>query len=417
MARQIFAAEVSHEDTPIPVREKLACDEATVKQHLIRLGTHVDEVFILSTCNRFTVYIIAREIAPLRAFFDRYPALKDYIQFYYGTEESITHLFAVASGLLSPIKGDPHIVDQIRQAHQWALDCDSLGISLDNLLNEAIRIGMKVRTESGIDKFCSSVVDAGIELLYNRLDGLHNKKIVVIGTGKVARLAMKCLYNDGVQNVCIISRDAARASELADRYYVRAAEMSRLHEEVTDADVVIGGTHYEVSLFPDGFLPRRNNKNKVWFVLDFGMPRNFNYRLAENSSVELYNLDDLKRLHKSPLDDFGGVEAAWTIVMREAKSLMEILLQLEYSPILVAYWNRLINVNNRRANLLPDLEKQLSAGDIESIKKQAHRLLRRLSPDGRRDSKILSNNLRAENAVELVRNMTFEKIKLNVSAN
>ncbi len=418
MARQIFAAEISHEDTPIPIREKLTGDERTIKQHLVTLNASVDEAFILSTCNRFTVYVIAREIAPLKDFFAQFPAIQGYLQFYYNTEESVTHLFAVASGLLSPIKGDSYIIDQIGQAHQWALETGSIGISLDNLLNHALRVGKRARTESGIDKFCCSVIHVGIDLLFHRLDGPHDKKFLVIGTGKVARAALKCLADEGIRNICIVSKDSGRAAELAELYSTRAADISEIDGEVMAADVIIGATHYEVQVFANDFLARKISSQKVWFVLDFGMPRNFNHQLSENSCIELYNLDDLKRLYKSPLDDFGGIEGAWRIVMNEARDLMEILLQLELSPILVAYWNRLIDVRDRKTNLhLPDLERQLSPTDIESIKTQAHRLLRHLSPDPWKDSKILGNNLRADNGLEAVRNLAFEKIRLNVSVN
>jgi glutamyl-tRNA reductase len=419
MARQIFAAEVSHEDTPLAIREKLAADQATVKQHLQHIGLTADEVFILSTCNRFTVYIVNDTISPLTEFFAQYPSLKGYVQFYYNTEESVTHLFAVASGLLSPIKGDHEVLDQIRQSRKWALSCNSIGITLDNLLGQALRVGNRVRTETGIDKFCSSVVDTGIELLYNRLDALHDKKFLIIGTGKIARLALKYLYNEGIQNIKIVSKDISRAHELANLYYVEAADIENIHEHVKNADVIIGGTHYEVSLFPESYLSGFFEHSKMWFILDFGMPRNFNSKLAEHNSIELYNLDDLKRLHKSPLDAFGGIEAAWTIVMREAKGFMEVLLQLEFSPVLVAYWNRLLYIKNRELNvLLPKLDNQLSAVDIDRIKKQAHKLIRNMSGNSWATIRVLGNNTKAENAKALVTEIgTFDQVKFNISLN
>jgi glutamyl-tRNA reductase len=419
MGRQIFAAEVSHEDTPLAIREKLAATEATVKQHLRHLNLVADEVFVLSTCNRFTVYIINNDISPLTDFFAQFPVLKGYVQFYYNTEESVTHLFAVASGLLSPIKGDHEILEQIKLAHQWALACNTIGITFDNLLRQALRIGTRVRTETGIDKFCSSVVDAGIELLYNRLDTLHNKKFLIIGTGKIARLALKYLYNEGIQNIKIVSKDINRAHELANLYYVEAVDIENIHEHVKNADVIIGGTHYEVSLFPESYLSGFFEQDKMWFILDFGMPRNFNSKLAEHNAIELYNLDDLKRLHKSPLDAFGGIEAAWTIVMREAKGFIEVLQQLEFSPVLVAYWNRLMYIKNRELNvLLPKLDDQLSQCDIELIKKQAHKLIRNMAGNSWNNIRVMANNTQAENGKALVNNLgNFTQVKFNISLN
>src|SRR5687767_12112407 len=101
MARQIFAAEISHDDAPIHIREKLACSEATIKEHLMQLSPLVEEIVILSTCNRFAMYVVHDEISPVTNFFAQYPILKGYVQYYYNTEESVTHLFATASGLLS----------------------------------------------------------------------------------------------------------------------------------------------------------------------------------------------------------------------------------------------------------------------------------------------------------------------------
>jgi glutamyl-tRNA reductase len=419
MARQIFAAEISHEDTPLAVREALAANEIIVKKHLIHLSEEVDEVFVLSSCNRFTIYAINEEITPLVNFFAKYPAVKGYVQFYYNTEESVTHLFAVASGLLSPIKGDHQVLDQIAQAHRWALETNSIGLTLDNLLRLAVRMGKRVRTETGIDKFCSSVVDAGIELLYNRMESVHDKKFLIVGTGKVARLALKYLYNEGIQDITIVSNDSHRAQYLAELYYAKSASIENIQEHVKDADVIIGGTHYEVTLFPESYLSGFFEHKKMWFILDFGMPRNFNSRLAEHSSIELYNLDDLKRLYKSPLDAFGGIEMAWTMVMREAKAFLEILVQLEFSPVLAAYWNRLLYVKNRELNvLLPKLDNQLSACDIDNIKKQAHRLIRNITGDSLKNTRLLANNFQAKNGNELIRSIDGSShMKFSISLN
>lgn len=419
MARQIFAAEISHEDTPIAIREKLAGSEETIREHLSNLNLQVDEVFVLSTCNRFTIYAVNESINPLTDFFNQYPVLKGYTQFYYNTEESVTHLLAVASGLLSPVKGDHEILSQLLSAKKRAHEMNSIGITLDNLLRQAIRIGKRVRTETGIDKFCVSVVDNAIELLYNRLDSMHDKKFLVVGTGKIARMAVKYLYNEGIQNVSIVSKDFVRADELAEQYYMNAVHLDDLHDHVKNADVVIGATHYEVSLFPESYLSGFFDVNKVWFILDFGMPRNFNSKLADHSAIELYNLDDLKRLHKSPLDAFGGVEAAWSIVMKEAKAFMEVFVQLEFSPVLAAYWNRLLFIKNRELNvLLPRLDQELSACDVEKIRKQANKIIRTISGDVSKSCKVLSNNNRAENGVASVSTLTpWSTIKFNISLN
>jgi glutamyl-tRNA reductase len=183
--------------------------------------------------------------------------------------------------------------------------------------------------------------------------------------------------------------------------------------------IVIGATHYEVSLFPESYLSGFFEIDKVWFILDFGMPRNFNSKLAEHTSIELYNLDDLKRLHKSPLDAFGGIEAAWGIVMKEAKAFMEVFVQLEFSPVLAAYWNRVMFIKNRELSvLLPKLDQQLSACDVEKIRKQANKIIKTMSGDVSKSCRVLSNNCRAENGLASVSSiMPMSAIKFNISLN
>jgi glutamyl-tRNA reductase len=216
--------------------------------------------------------------------------------------------------------------------------------------------------------------------------------------------------------VKIVSRDAERAAHLAELYYLQTGDFSKLYAEVQEADVIIGGTHYEVSLFSESFLCTKINTDKMWFILDFGMPRNFNHKLAEHSSIELYNLDDLKRLHKSPLDAFGGIEAAWSIVMTEAKMFLEIMLQLEHSPVLAAYWNKLLR--SHEVVSLPRRHQKMEVYSMDfkldknNLSAQSGAVLRSAP------TKHLTNNLKAENPRMLVKKVCgFEGVRLNVSLN
>src|SRR5687768_5489334 len=191
MTRQIFAAEINFEDTPHTVREKFNDSETNIKRLLGAFRSRVDEVFILATRQRFTVYVVHESLEPLTLFFHKENSLKGYVQFYYNTGESITHMMATASGLLSRVKGDTRILSELIQCYHWATACGCIGILLDSALARVIDTGKAVRTQTGIDKFCASVVETGIELLYNRLDNLHTKNFLIVGTGKMARLALE----------------------------------------------------------------------------------------------------------------------------------------------------------------------------------------------------------------------------------
>jgi hypothetical protein len=105
--------------------------------------------------------------------------------------------------------------------------------------------------------------------------------------------------------------------------------------------------------------------------------------------------------------------------MREARTFMHILAQLELSPILVAYWNRLVDIKNRNAGLLlPRLDEKLSKQDLERIKAQAQKLMRNLTGESLKNNRTLINNYQAGKDAGFVKNLQpFSHIKLNQSLN
>jgi glutamyl-tRNA reductase len=286
MMKQIFAAEISYDNAPGHVREKFAKADALVKMLLQRLGLQVDELFILSTPNRFALFIVHDSIAPLVSFFTQTDC-KGYANFCYNSEESITHLFATASGLLSQVKGDHQILAQIKHAYHLAIKCNAIGQVLDNLLREAIHVGKKVRTQTAIDKYCASVVDAGFSLLYDRLHDIYNKKFLVMGGGNISQLALEYLQSEGVPDVTIVSYSPEQHKHLHARFGYDIIPVEKMGDHFAVADIIIGGTNNEASgdskMLSEMFVEHSMNSDvqKSRIILDFGMPRNFDNTLRE----------------------------------------------------------------------------------------------------------------------------------------
>lgn len=352
MTRQIFAAEINFEDTPLHIRERFNDTEKNIKRLLMAFRDRAREVFILATRHRFTVYIVHGELTPLTDFFHTEHKLKGYVQYYYNSGESVTHLMATASGLLSPVKGEGRVLTELMQGYQWALECSTLGITLDRTLTRTIEIAKAVRTQTGIDKFCASVVETGIELLYDRLEDLHNKKFLIVGTGKMARLALKYLTREGIGEIYLTGHDPIRAQALARKYDVRDFPMDLIREFFLKADVVLGVSHEDLPLNLACTKVSAGGKDdeKTRFVLDLGIPPNFDSRAVDPYAAEFYNLDDLRRLQpSSPLESFGGLEAAWRMVMKASNDLVYLLDLLSQSPVLTAYLSRQFSLKHGAA--------------------------------------------------------------------
>jgi glutamyl-tRNA reductase len=415
MTRQIFAAEIHFEDTPLHVRDRFNDTEKNIKGILGILRARAEEVFVLATRTRFSVYVVHENISPLTDFFHVEHKLKGYVQYYYNSGESVTHLMATASGLLSTIKGEGRILSQIKRCYQLASASGCLGITLENTLTRAIETGKAVRTESGIDQFCSSVVETGLELLYNRYENLHNKNFLVVGTGKMARLALEYLTKEGIRNIAITGYDHGRAVQLAKKFGGKAFQLESIVKYFSDADVIIGASHQDLDIdFPTDVKKQViTDENTNRFILDLGIPPNFDPQFVEAHASEYYNLDDLRRLEPSPLESFGGLEAAWRIVMKAASDFTHLLQLLHHSPVLIAYLTRQFTLKNGECKVKPkrSLRNMLLFRKTESATGI-------LPANSYKNAKTHLNNHVAENGLEIVRNLgNLNRFKFHLTEN
>jgi glutamyl-tRNA reductase len=396
MPRQIFAAEVSHENAPARVRERLSASHDSVKKIVSKLRPAMDEVFVLLTDTRFVIYGAGESINPLINYFLEDAEVFRYVQFYKNTQASVNHLFAMASGLCSHIKGEHEILAQIKTSHDISMKCGGIGLWLDNVLHQAIHVGKKIRTQTGIDKFGSSVVDAGLSVIYEKLENVFDKKFLVVGTSKIARLCLQYLQREGIHRITVASHDIKLAQDLAKRYNATAVSILNMQQYVKTADVIIGGAHHDVYLFPKAangavqveanLLPEHKR-----VILDFGMPRNFDEKLKYQPGISLYNLDDLKAISPSPLDMFGGVEAAWRMAAAETQNFLVVLHHFDQVPALETYWNNSVPTvqekkrwslfKKREVTLPPSLSLQRSMAMLKNTQAEnGLALVRRISP-------------------------------------
>ena len=411
MTRQIFAAEITFQEAPFAIREDFSPTEKNIKRLLTTIRPRVEEVFVLATRRRLTVYAVHDSLFPLTAFFHSENNLKGYVQFYYNTEESVTHLMATASGLISPIKGEGQIVNDLLKCYQLATDCNCLGVTLDHTIGRAIETGKAVRCSTGIDKYCASLVETGLDLLYNEIENVHKRNFLIIGTGAMAELALDYLSAEGIRHIAVTGDDHAQAVELAKRYNVRAFACERMADYFLDADVVVGVSNREVDLEFSAEVKRKLEQHGSRFILDLGMPSNFNEQWIEACAEGFYNLDDLRRIQPSPLEAFGGVEEAWRMVLRASNDFVHLLHMLHHSPVLTAYLNRQFLKNSewkvkpRRSLRTMLFKKQESATSVSSYSGHGH-------------EKVHVNNYLPDDGYDIVKNVgNIKKFTFRLSEN
>ena len=242
---------VSHLSAPLPVLESVALDDRRrlTLETALHGADHIDEVVVLSTCNRTEVYVEAATFhGALEALTDAISALtgvprdtlRDHLYVHYD-ERAVEHAFTVAAGLDSMAVGETQILAQLRGALSEAQQHGHIGPALNVLLQQSLRVGKRVHADTAIDAVSHSLVEAGLavaEDIFGTVDGL---RALVIGAGGMGALAAATAGRQGAL-VTIVNRTLDRAERLAARVDGTARSVDELDKALAEADVVIAST-------------------------------------------------------------------------------------------------------------------------------------------------------------------------------
>src|SRR5689334_15351314 len=137
---QFYIAGINYRKTDASIRGLFAVNSDHYAGLLQKAPTYfLNELFVLSTCNRTEIYGIApcadslvhllcSETEGSAETFKELAYIKQ-------GEEAIQHLFNVASGLDSQILGDYEIIGQIKQAAKFSKQQGFVGTFLERLIN------------------------------------------------------------------------------------------------------------------------------------------------------------------------------------------------------------------------------------------------------------------------------------------
>ncbi|HKC28540.1 MAG TPA: glutamyl-tRNA reductase, partial [Jatrophihabitans sp.] len=291
---------ISYRTAPAATLEKLAVlpgDQQAALGHL-RALSGVDEVFLLSTCNRVEVYAaavgpaeeVARCVTALLA--DRAELPADVVQRLAGVRidgAAAEHLFAVVCGLDSMAVGEEQIVAQVKAAARNAAAAGTTGSILTGLLDSALRASKRARTETTIGTSGVSLVRAGLDAAREHLGDLAGRDAVVVGTGSVGKLAVRLLHEAGAR-LSIVSRSPARAAELAATVWGRAVPADGLGAAIAEADLLV------TAMGSPAPIVRAGDVNTTGlFVLDLGLPPDVEPAVGRLPGVRHFNLAALGR--------------------------------------------------------------------------------------------------------------------------
>ncbi|MEV6942232.1 glutamyl-tRNA reductase [Streptomyces sp. NPDC051172] len=254
---------LSHRSAPVSVLERAALSaDAQVKLVQDTIAAEpATEAAVLATCNRIELYADVDKfhagVAELSTLLAQHSGvgldeLTPYLYVHY-EDRAVHHLFSVACGLDSMVVGEGQILGQIKDSLAKAQDLHSAGRLLNDLFQQALRVGKRAHSETGIDRAGQSLVTFGLEQLASGADvqgWARGKKALVIGAGSMSSLAAATLARAGVGEIVIANRTGERAERLAEilndgaeqGLLARAVPMGAVSGELTRADVVVSCT-------------------------------------------------------------------------------------------------------------------------------------------------------------------------------
>ena len=273
---------ISHKRAPVAEIQQLT--ERSAEETLERFAAEgADEAFVLHTCNR-AEYYVSGDPEILSIVLEDIDVAGDVVQRVDGTKAA-RHLLRVASGLESMVTGEDEILGQVSDAQETAIDY--LGNGLGTIVEKAIRVGKRVRSETHINEGSPSMGTAAAELASRQLDGLEDNLAIVIGAGEMGKLVAQPLADRGV-DMFITNRTYESAKELADRMDATAICYDAVGSRIPSVDLVVTATDA-----PHPILDESDFGDAEVAVLDLANPRDVASGVGDLDGVDLYDIDDI----------------------------------------------------------------------------------------------------------------------------
>jgi len=341
---------LNHATAPLDLLEQVtvAADDLPKALHDLSMRTHISEAVVLSTCNRTEVYVEAER------FHGAFQDVRDFLAelsyappdrvgdalYTYYDDQAVEHLFRVSAGVDSAVLGEHEILGQVKRAWQAAADQETVGPTLNAVFRSALEAGKRVRTETGIARHIASVSQAAIVMADDRVGGLEESSVLLIGAGEMGSGMALSLADRGLDTITVMSRTTGTADELAGRIGAGVRPIDDLDDALAECDVAFTSTAAPSLVVDAGRLAavmqRRNGRPLV--IVDVAMPRDVDPDAAGLPGIELCDLDAVGAYVAEGLESRAGeIEQATAIIEAEVRRYAEQAGQKSVAPLITEF--------------------------------------------------------------------------------
>jgi glutamyl-tRNA reductase len=344
---------LNQNSAPIEVRERLVVPEEDLVPAVLSLAAApgIREGIILSTCNRTELIVLGEgpeARTTLRGFLIQRGRVTgeelDRHAYLHVDADAVRHLFRVAASLDSMVVGEPQILGQVKDAFAAAQAAGTVHAGLDHLVRRALQVAKLVRTATGIARSPVSIAKAAAMRAHEVFGSLREHAVLIVGAGKMARLAAEHVVSSGVGSIAVVNRSWQSAADLARRMQGTAfpwEERARLLG-VSDVVIVSTGAPQHVIVLEEVLQAARVRRGRPLFLLDIALPRNVDPRVNQVDNVYLYDLDDLRAVAEAGRSERRREAAnAESMIDAETEAYLVSVRALEVTPTIVALRERL----------------------------------------------------------------------------
>jgi glutamyl-tRNA reductase len=369
-----FAAGISYRKTDAETRGKFAVSNDQYHAILQKAASgNIDELFIISTCNRTEIYgfaenarqlinLLCSETSGDIELFQQTAYIKK------GTQ-AIEHLLSVSCGLDSQILGDYEIVGQIKTAVKFAKEQGFIAAFTERLVNAALQCSKAIKNQTALSGGTVSVSFAAAQYIREHVTNVADKKIVLLGTGKIGRNTCKNLVDYlATKNITLINRTEERAAELACELGLQYAPLEEMTRHIADADIILVATNANEPIILQAHLADNGPK----LIIDLSIPCNVEEQAQQLPEITLVNVDQLSKLKDETLAKRKAeVPKAQKIIAAHIEEFQDWYEMRKNVPVLKAIKTKLEEIHSRSlyAQLYPGSQAMYANNADQRIQK------------------------------------------------
>lgn len=306
---QTFVIGLNHDTAAVDLREKFSFDPSNLAQYLMSVQrlSGIQEVLMLSTCNRTEIYIVGRELQDIITWLGDYSGLGtseiESFTYRYSGETVFEHAARVACGLDSMVLGETQILGQLKDSYRKAQNAGTLGPNLHKLFQLAFSVAKSVRSRTEIGAHSISIAAAALNASRSVFSDLAEQSILFIGAGDMIRLCATHFCEHKFSRISFANRSLENCKALAEQFGADYFDLAALSERLHTYDIVVSCTASQTPILGKGLFEAviKKRRHQPIVVFDLAVPRDVEMECATLDDIFLFTIDDLGEIVRDSL--------------------------------------------------------------------------------------------------------------------